>query len=111
MLVTALHVLAQVFRPVQSTCASTTCSAQQCACIKFRTHWQKHHFAIDAVLTSCALRRVCPCLNCTRICCCQWRCRYEYSFRWWCVLIIAAHAVFFRVTSVLLLKYKNFLRR
>lgn len=38
-------------------------------------------------------------------------CRYEYRYRWWCVLILAAYIVFFRVTSILLLKYKSFLRR
>ncbi|KDD76344.1 ABC-2 type transporter, partial [Helicosporidium sp. ATCC 50920] len=36
---------------------------------------------------------------------------YEYSFIWWCVLIIFAYALAFRVMSVLFLKYVNFQRR
>lgn len=36
---------------------------------------------------------------------------YEYGMRWWCVLILAAYILFVRVTSVLALKYINFLKR
>lgn len=36
---------------------------------------------------------------------------FEYGMRWWCLLIIFGYVVFFRVTSILALKYVNFLRR
>jgi hypothetical protein len=31
--------------------------------------------------------------------------------RWWCVAIVAAHLFFHRVTSILVLRYKSFLKR
>lgn len=37
--------------------------------------------------------------------------RYEFSFRWYTLIILTSHVVFFRVTSVLLAKYVNFLKR
>ncbi|GBF90608.1 ABC transporter G family member protein [Raphidocelis subcapitata] len=36
---------------------------------------------------------------------------YEYGMRWWCVLIVAANMLFYRVASILVLRYKSFLRR
>ncbi|KAG1655082.1 hypothetical protein FOA52_010286 [Chlamydomonas sp. UWO 241] len=36
---------------------------------------------------------------------------YDYNFRWYCVLIMAAYVVFVRVTSILALKYLSFLKR
>ena len=36
---------------------------------------------------------------------------YEYPLLWWMLLVVLAYILFFRVTSVLALKYKNFLRR
>jgi hypothetical protein len=36
---------------------------------------------------------------------------YDYDMRWWCLLIVVGYLVFFRVTSILALKYVNFLRR
>ncbi len=30
---------------------------------------------------------------------------YEYNMRWWCVLIMLAFILFFRITSILALKY------
>jgi ABC-type multidrug transport system permease subunit len=36
---------------------------------------------------------------------------YDYSMMWWCVLILLAYILFVRVTSILALKYWNFLRR
>lgn len=36
---------------------------------------------------------------------------YEYGMRWWCLAIVLGYVVFFRVTSILALKYVNFLRR
>ena len=36
---------------------------------------------------------------------------YQYSLRWWCVLILLAYIIFVRVTSILALKYWNFLKR
>lgn len=34
-----------------------------------------------------------------------------YSLRWWCVLILLAYILFLRITSIIALKYWNFLRR
>jgi hypothetical protein len=34
-----------------------------------------------------------------------------YWLRWWCVLILLFYILFFRITSILALKYWNFLRR
>jgi hypothetical protein len=36
---------------------------------------------------------------------------YEKRMIWWCVLITAAYVIFFRVGSVLLLRYVNFEQR
>lgn len=36
---------------------------------------------------------------------------FDYGLRWWCVLIVFAYVVFYRVTSILALKYINFLKR
>ncbi len=36
---------------------------------------------------------------------------YDNSLVWWMLLIVLAYISFFRVTSILALKYKNFLRR
>lgn len=36
---------------------------------------------------------------------------FDYDMRWWCLLIVFGYVVFFRVTSILALKYLNFLRR
>jgi hypothetical protein len=36
---------------------------------------------------------------------------YEPRLRWWCVLIVAANLFFYRVVSILVLRYKSFLRR
>jgi hypothetical protein len=36
---------------------------------------------------------------------------YDYGFRWYCVLIMAAYVMFVRVTSILALKYFSFLKR
>ena len=36
---------------------------------------------------------------------------YQYGMRWWCVLIVAANMVFYRVASILVLRYKSFLKR
>ncbi len=36
---------------------------------------------------------------------------YDNNLVWWMLLIVLAYILFFRVTSVLALKYKNFLRR
>eukprot|EP00878_Enallax_costatus_P039536 GHUV01045340.1.p1 GENE.GHUV01045340.1~~GHUV01045340.1.p1 ORF type:complete len:103 (-),score=9.40 GHUV01045340.1:219-527(-) len=36
---------------------------------------------------------------------------FEYGMRWWCLLIVFGYVVFLRVTSILALKYVNFLRR
>jgi hypothetical protein len=35
----------------------------------------------------------------------------QYDMRWWCLLIVAAHFVFNRITSILVLRYKSFLKR
>jgi ABC-type multidrug transport system permease subunit len=36
---------------------------------------------------------------------------YEYEMRWWCLAIVIVYVVFFRITSILALRYINFLRR
>lgn len=36
---------------------------------------------------------------------------YEYDMRWWCLAIMVGYVVFFRITSILALRYINFLRR
>jgi hypothetical protein len=36
---------------------------------------------------------------------------YEQPLVWWMLLVVLAYIVFFRVTSILALKYLNFLRR
>ena len=36
---------------------------------------------------------------------------YDYSFRWYCVLIVACFIAFFRVGSVFAIKLLNFQRR
>ena len=36
---------------------------------------------------------------------------YEYSFRGWCLLIVLAYVVFFRVLGIIALRYVSFLKR
>lgn len=36
---------------------------------------------------------------------------YDYDMRWWCLAIMVTYVVFFRITSILALRYINFLRR
>ncbi|WIA42005.1 hypothetical protein OEZ86_009302 [Tetradesmus obliquus] len=36
---------------------------------------------------------------------------FDYDMRWWCLAIVFGYVVFFRVTSILALKYMNFLKR
>jgi len=36
---------------------------------------------------------------------------YHYNMRWWCVLIVAVNMVFYRVLSILALRYFSFLKR
>jgi hypothetical protein len=36
---------------------------------------------------------------------------FDYDMRWWCLFIVFGYVVFFRVTSILALKYMNFLKR
>lgn len=36
---------------------------------------------------------------------------YHYGMRWWCVLIVFANMLAYRVASILLLRYKSYLKR